>query len=293
LVAAGIAGLVPTHVAIHSTVNNDVLLEVLFSAFLLLALRLLRSGVSLGLAGWIGLTLGLALLTKATALILLPVTLFTLCLAWRGGEKGTTLAKAALLSGAIALAVSGWWFVRNVNLYGEALPLKAFARSFAGTAMAKDFVPGMGWGGYLWLLWSMTFKSFWAVFGTLKSAETGRPVFLPEGAYLFPALWTVCVFAGLTKLHFQRKALLSRVQIVSLWVLFLTFGLVFVAFGAFTLKYFQAQGRYFFPAMAPIAICGALGWLALFPARWKSVAGYGLLCALALLTTFWLFVAAP
>jgi hypothetical protein len=43
------------------------------------------------------------------------------------------------------------------------------------------------------------------------------------------------------------------------------------AFLRFNTEFFQAQGRYLFPAMAPIALGFAGGWLAWWPERRRSV----------------------
>ncbi|MCX6031303.1 MAG: glycosyltransferase family 39 protein [Chloroflexi bacterium] len=67
----------------------------------------------------LGLVLGLAALTKLSGLLLWPLAgLFLLLANGRRQPLRRTLAELGLVFG-IALAVSGWWYVRNWQLYGD------------------------------------------------------------------------------------------------------------------------------------------------------------------------------
>jgi hypothetical protein len=199
-----------------------------------------------------------------------------------------------LWAGVIAFVICGWWYLRNFVIYREVLPLQAFQRAFAGTAQAQEMVAGMGgWFPYLQLIVTWTFQSFWAVFGNAKSAEKGIPLFLPEQIYW--VLWgaTLFVLAGITRLHWKRNTLFSTDQLRSLWVLFAAVLLVKLSFLGFVLKYFQAQGRYLYPAMLPICVVFALGGLALCPAKYRTGAGIAFLTLLGIYTTLFLSIIAP
>ncbi len=273
IAALGVAALLPTHIAITSTINNDVFLEAFFSAVLLLLLQCLLRGLTLWRAGWVGVALGLALLTKATALVLIPVIAVGFLLMRRTGETYANLARAAALVSLWAALISGWWFARNLHLYGELLPLKAFDRVFAGTALAKDILPRLGGvGAYVRIVTSWTFDSFWAVYGNARSARTGLPLFLPEQIYLLPLCVVAIAGGGLIRLHFVRGRTYTQSQLLCLWLLMTTLALVALSFLLFLTKYFQTQGRYLFPAMLPLCLLLALGWLAAFPARYKALA---------------------
>ena len=82
---------------------------------------------------------------------------------------------------------------------------------------------------------------------------------------------------GLTVLHFRRKTVFSETQRYGIWLLFAVTALVSASFFGFILHYFQAQGRYLYPAMGAIATLGGMGWLALFPPKYKAAASGGLL----------------
>ena len=287
--ALGVAALLPTHIAITSTINNDVFLEACFSVLLLLLLQCQLRGLTLWRAGWIGVVLGLALLTKATALVLIPVIAGGFALMRRSGETYANLGRAAALLGLWAALISGWWFARNLHLYGELLPLTAFDHAFAGTALAKDIMPRMGGaGGYARIVTTWTFESFWAVYGNVRSAHNGIPLFLPEQIYLLPLLVIATAAGGMLRLHFVRGKMYTEAQQSCLWLLMTTLGLVALSFVLFLTKYFQTQGRYLFPAMLPLCLLMAMGWMAAFPARYKALATGCLLGMMLLLTLLFL-----
>lgn len=280
ILATGIAAFIPTHLALTSAVNNDALLEAWCCVVLYQVLTAFRSGLNLWRAAWIGVTVGLALLTKVTGLLLLPTVLFAFVLMLKHGETGKSLGRgmAGMLAG--FLVVSGWWFVRNQVVYGQFLPLAQFNAAFSGTMQAQTMADALGgWGAY-WqhCAWGV-FRSFWAVFGTPATAANGMPRFLPDQIYLLFGLLVLVVAGGMTRLHFRRKTDFLGVQQHYLWTLFAFLGLVGVAFVLFLSKYYQIQGRYLFPAMLPLSVIMALGWRAALPDKYRST-GSGLLLVL-------------
>jgi 4-amino-4-deoxy-L-arabinose transferase-like glycosyltransferase len=299
VLAAGIAALIPGHSAITSVVNNDALLELCFSGYILLWFTTLNSGLTEVRSTMIGLVLGAALLTKATAVLLLPLTLLALALLLRNGARKSTVFRSALIIAGTAILVSGWWFIRNGMLYHEWLPMTAFRNSFAKTALANDVVSGRvtglpvdSWMSYVSLVVQWTFKSFFAVYSTDKGAGFGVPKFLPGSLYQIVLLMACAVAGGLIVLWRQERTKFTSAQIYGLWILVVTLGLVSASFVAFTSRYFQAQGRYFYPAMLPVALLGALGWRALFPPQYKGTASILLLCLLFVFCLAFLLYAA-
>jgi hypothetical protein len=287
VLAVAIAGLAPAHVAILSSVGNDGLEELCFSATLYALIVMLHSGVNSWRAGWLGVAVGAAILTKATGLLLLPVCLIAAFMLRRVGEKPADIGRAAVWSAFVAFAVCGWWFFRNERLYGEWLPLRAFAESFAGTVTAAKVISGavpipgvQDWSSYLVVVALWTFKSFWAVYGTARSALIGAPRFLDDRIYLLLGAASACALAGLAKAHFSPRESFTQTQRLGMRLLFICACLVAVAFCGFVLRYFQTQGRYLYPAMLPISIAFALGWRSLFPAKYVEIASAALVALL-------------
>jgi 4-amino-4-deoxy-L-arabinose transferase-like glycosyltransferase len=301
LVGMGFVAFLPMHLAIGSAVGNDALTNLLFASVLY---GLLAMG-SVGL----GVLVGLALLTKATAILLLPVVAMGLLLkAQRSGAGWRAGVRQAGIACGIALLIGSWWFLRNALLYDDPLLQKTFLNVFAGTAKAEDFLKlGMSRAEYARLVADWTFRSFWFAYGTPRTAHTGVPNFLPDRIYLVLAIWQLMVLVGFVRILRERSGSFSKGGITSgrgepksvspglqgetqeeglqnwLWTALFTFLLVLVSFVLFVRIFFQAQGRYFYPALVPIAVFNALGWDGLLPPRWRLVGHFALLL-------FWLLL---
>ena len=125
--------------------------------------------------------------------------------------------------------------------------------------------PPLGWG-----LARIFFVSFWGEFGYMSVPLVGAKSWDPwEGA-----LWLVCAggLVGMSGwLARAGRPVWRRRAVVLLFALILA-GLLFPLLNAYTQTRDQViqQGRYLFPALAPIAILLALGWRVLLPVRWRG-----------------------
>jgi 4-amino-4-deoxy-L-arabinose transferase-like glycosyltransferase len=119
--AAALVAFNPMFLYMAGSINNDVIAAFSGAAVLYGCVRLLRSSEGLtwkwGLA--LGGLYGLALMSKfnlAAVLLIIEVTLTWV--AWKRHQWRQWLVVNGLLVGA-ATAVAGWWFVRNISLFGE------------------------------------------------------------------------------------------------------------------------------------------------------------------------------
>lgn len=285
--ATGFAALLPMRQAITASVGNDVLTEVCFSLTLLLLIDAFRNGLTAQRAAYIGFAFGAALLTKATGLLLLPVVLAALPLLAREGETVPALWKGGAIVLAMAALMSAVWFARNRALYHEFTPVRAFVHEFEGTAKARDWIgkqplavnfwtgdlepsETMAREGYLMLVANWTFRTFWAAYTPPRKAAVGAPEFLPPPFYALYGFFTLTALAGLIRLHFRRKTEFSGLQRKVIFLLFLTILLIAASFGGFVWTFFQAQGRYLYPAMLPLSLLAALGLRAVLPTRYRN-----------------------
>ena len=291
ILASGIVAFTPGHIAISSVVNNDALLEFFFSAWCLVVIHSLNGGLTPVRARWLGLIMAGAALTKATAILLIPLTVFALFLMWRNGEALKNIGRGILWIAGIVFTLSGWWFIRNYQLYHEFLPIKTFQASFTGTARAIDVVHGklglpvFDWPSYFQLVGSWSFQSFWATFGTSKSRIYGVPYYLAPQIYQILGIVCLIAIGGMIRLHFRKKLEFTQTQLYCLWILFGLLGIVACSFLMYICTYFQAQGRYLYPAMLPIALCISMGWRSLIPLKYENSSSF-LLLGLLLVVCF-------
>jgi 4-amino-4-deoxy-L-arabinose transferase-like glycosyltransferase len=189
LLAAGLVAFNPQFLFISALVTNDALLVALSAALLWLIVRdMEQCGNRIVVAGahdiWrasrsaaaIGLVLGLALITKQSAIVLVPIALlWVLQLGSRGsnepqsGERASgarsglaLIICAALSLIAATLLVSGGWYARNWRLYGDLFGLGAFQAEFATQPFVASSLVAW-WGGLVQL-----HASFWARFGWMN-----------------------------------------------------------------------------------------------------------------------------
>jgi 4-amino-4-deoxy-L-arabinose transferase-like glycosyltransferase len=257
LLAAALVALNPQFLFTSALVTNDALLAALGAAALWMAIGGVRreaqvvngersSAFSLQPSAFLlGLLLGLALITKQSAVLLLPLAPLA---AWRRAEGWRARLAHLAVSGATAVAVAGWWYVRNAQLYGDALGLGAFRAEF--TTQAWEWRNPAAWAGALWQL----HESFWARFGWMSIPA-------PRWLYVAYALLSLAAVAGLAgaAVGAQRhsKGLGLPLAVWALPALALGWTLSF----ALTAGLVAWQGRFLFPALAAIALLLARGLL--------------------------------
>ena len=262
LAVAGFVALLPTHVMLSSSVSNDPLTEVVFGLALLVIAGMLANKPNWGGTIGLGLALGIGLLTKTTCVLLFPVAVLAYLLAW---QRGMLAARSVVghLGAAIgiSLAIGGWWLIRNQLLYGDPFAMSQFQEAFQETAAKPEYwlSRGLSWGAYFALVAGWTFASFWGVFGHMK-------VFMPTWVYYGLALISLAVGIGSLR-GIARARAKSAANRDLLLVYGVTLALVLLAFIKFNLSFFQAQGRYLYPALVPISMLWALGFRELLPAR--------------------------
>jgi len=250
--AAGFVALLPTHVMLSSMVSNDILAELIFGLALLLMIS--RPSVRNSIA--LGIILGLGLLTKTTCILLFPAAVLAFIFVQR-----RSLKHVAGIFG-ISLVIGGWWLVRNQMLYGDFLAMNQFIQAFQHTA-TPEYWQQHGYSGpmYWVLVGVLTFASFWGVFGHMNN-------FMPFWVYVGLAAATLAVKVGWFRN--LRKPPVGRVLALYGFVMVL----VVLAFIKFNLSFFQAQGRYLYPAILPMSVFWVLGVGSLLPKRIHSWTPY-------------------
>lgn len=260
--AAALVAFNPMFLFIAGSVNNDNLVVPLATFALWLLVRTLRQG-------WItpvqlvalGVTLGLAALTKLSGALLMPLAavVLTIVAARKRAWRAWVVFGAVL--GLLVAAIAGWWFVRNWQLYGDPTGLNVML-AIAGRRPAP-LSPGD-----LLAEFQGFRMSYWAVFGGFN--VTGS-VWLYR---LYDAL-SLIALAGWIPLALRYRDRLRTVQASLVALLVAWIALVFVFLVRWTLQTTASQGRLLFPAIGAVAVVlsyGLAGWL---PRRWHAPAWAG------------------
>lgn len=254
LLTALFAALTPQVLFISGVVSNDMLVAALSTLALWALVRLVQRGPTAGRSAWLGIWLGLAALTKTSALALaVPVTVVLLgMIATRRWSLRQVLLTGGITLG-VFLLVAGWWYGRSWLLYGSPLGLDTHDyapwadRGVRGTA---DFL----------LQWEEVFNSYWAAFGW------GNIKFNPWIYWLLIGLALVAV-AGLARLAWRawRQGRLSGPRVILFLALALYATAVALALASWMQRVRAPHGRLLFPALAAITILLAIGWRAWHP----------------------------
>ncbi|PWH13121.1 MAG: hypothetical protein DDG58_14630, partial [Ardenticatenia bacterium] len=175
--AAAFVAFVPMHLAVSSSVNNDVLAELLIglTAWYVLA-GVAQPERHLGWRGQLlgGVLLGLGLLTKLTYYyVALP--LFALGLGWRHRNL-ITVVRGYPVTWGVALLLALPWYGRNVALYGwpDLLGKWHHDAVVIGQLRTADYLSQVGWPAYLQHFFTTTFQSFWGQFGWMAVPMDAR-----------------------------------------------------------------------------------------------------------------------
>lgn len=250
LVAASVIPfVVPQLGALGGSVNNDNLLIVAASVVTLGVAGLARGDTGLRTAAWTGGALAVALLTKAFALVLLPIVLVALLVAWsRGGRRMAPSLRSAGMVGLLSLA-GLWWWIRNLLIYGSVQPAGHFPARPGGPMDIVDAVRQFARSAVI-----LVPQRFWSMV-SIKGRDQAFPLWF----YLTLTVLAVgVVVAGLAwrrRYHrIDRLLLISPLVLVGLLTTYSTFMLTVK-----TGKAAGLQGRYLYVGFVGLAVLLALG----------------------------------
>ncbi len=253
LAAAGLVAFTPMFIFISASVNNDNLAITLSTAALWLLARWLRHPESLTwkTAAVMGLLLGGAALSKTSALGLWGLAgVVYLCMLRPSSfvfRHAFSVAVLGAITFTLAALTSGWWFLRNYNLYGDWLGWNAFLATVGARPHPASLV--QLWGERVGFV-----QAYWGLFG-------GVSVAMPDWIYL--ALNVMAAAAGLGAVAAGVTALLRRrVNPVdaALWALSAGWlALILAGLVRWTSLTWASQGRLIFPAIAAVGLLLAAG----------------------------------
>jgi 4-amino-4-deoxy-L-arabinose transferase-like glycosyltransferase len=261
--AAAIHAFTPMYVFISGSVNNDNLVLPLSNLALLMLLRLIqqrawttRQALMCYLA--LGVALGLAFLTKTSAVLLTVLT--ALVVTARAVRRRSWIE--FLVGGSATLtpflALVGWWLLRNLRLYGDLTGFNMFLVILGTRDVPADLAQ-------LWRERYSFAAGYWGNFGGLN---------VPMPAWTYSVLNALVVVAalGLIVLWLRKVRGIDKPLTIECWpmVICVLWGLcVFLAWGLWWARItWSSQGRLVFTSMLTWAFLLALGIAGWFPRRW-------------------------
>jgi hypothetical protein len=250
--------LTPQFLFISGVVSNDSAAAAICACALWALARIIRRGPTPRRSAVAGLALGLALLSKTSTLLLLPLALLALELGRRAAApqerpySRQQLFNAALLLG-LAGALGGWWYLRNWIVYADPLGLSVHVNTPWGRPERVGLAE-------LWPELPQVWRSFWGAFGWGHVEMPGLVYALLVG------------LVGLALLGWARR--LRRAPEFSAAGVYFMAAVWFLAVLAALLNWMQRvyapHGRLLFPALGAWGLLLAAGWTGLAPGQARS-----------------------
>jgi hypothetical protein len=307
ILATLFAGLWPLHQAIGASGSNDALTGLASAILLWIIAKATKDGWQWRHSIWLGIAAGLAILTKSSSLVPAFAAFGgAVHLLWRGhknnpGGKSTFMAVVPQIGLALLLAllVGGWWLARNQMLYGDPLAMGVFQKAFTQSSPGPFlfFANGISVPTYLRALLSITFCTFWGLFAGPNTALQILNPFGSQGANsaALPAIPFVLIFLiasifGVWGIWRKLRGGIDKstfTHIVLTWWM-IEFALVALSWLQFNTHFFQAQARYFHPAMLPIVAGICYGWVNIWGIKEKKLSVASAVVGIAMIAvTIW------
>jgi hypothetical protein len=272
LLAAGVVAFMPQFVFISGAASNDSTAAALCVLALWATVRIMRRGFSLRRAVLLGVLLGLAALSKTSALGLWPIALLAIAL-WRTDRQPRFVTRVIWSVGVllIALGLSGPWYIRSLLVFDDLLGIS--------THMLTP------WARSAWISLTIVLRqlpsalnSWWLAFGW------GDIVAAPLIYWVLDAV-ALLGFSGaaywFARARNQRLARWGTLMLAA-WMM-----VIVIAFIRWNQLLAAALGRLLFPAIGAAAILIALGWVTTLR-RWAIVPALGILALSIAALPLWL-----
>jgi len=268
--AAAIHAFTPMFMFIAGSVNNDNLAVLLSSLGLWMLIRITNYKWQMAnpkrlVIGYLslGIVLGLAALTKSQTLALAPLTALVVSVRAVRRRSWREFVVGGLATALPLLLIAGWWYLRNLRLYGDLTGVEMFTQILGQRNVPADL-------DQLWRERFSFMAGYWGNFGGIN---------VPMAAWTYPVLNTVVPIAALglvvATLKYQitnRKSQDSHLIfgicnlpfiLCLLWAL-----LVFIPWLLWARITWSSQGRLVFYAISVWSLLLAMGLAGWFPRRW-------------------------
>ncbi len=282
---AGVIAFLPGFLFFSGVFNNDALANAVMALVLLTSTRLVVGADRSRDYALLGVYVGLGLITKMTTVSGVAVAGLALLVQAHRRREWRQLYSRAFLVGAPVLLLSGWWFARNLLIYGASDPL-GYDRWSASVAEITRSIPLTSeLGAYFWV----QLTTFFARFGW-------EAVRLPDLLYRLLIVLVGVAALGLGIVVARRKSLSAdsgwalAFVAASVGIMYLSILRLGISFNLIV-----AHGRYLYIAITGLALLFTSGLLAWFPRRVRPAAALAAVvgfAALSVASLFWLLIPA-
>lgn len=278
-----LAGFQPMFNFIMVSVNNDVLLNLVFAFFFYLAVK----GFVIKKFNWrllliMMLVIGVGVLVKPQAYLLL--LLLGVFLVFKILQRKMKFWWLYLTGVFFSGGVLGWFAVQKVLLTRFKIDMAILGEFWEGHSeiwMVKTLVVKR--------LFTVFYKSFWAQFGWLDTLVT-KPYYFLIALFVLVGLAGALIY--LVKFLSKLKRLTPRnwmflYMLIAVGVLEIVYFFLHIRSVVFLGDYnFPTQGRYYFVMLLPILAILLRGWLTVIPKKLQGLSGF----LLAFLMIFFNFI---
>jgi len=269
--AAAFVAFLPSFIALSAVVNNDNLIIALSSLSILQSVRLWHRGVNVRGAAMLGLLLGLAALTKLSAIVVWVFAALVFFLSARKAGNWRTFALPVALCFGIGAVIISPWVGHNLLQYGDPFAYSVYLTT--GTLRTEP----LRWREALNIVLGL-FTSFWGRFGGAVQIEMAPIVYQALAlAMILPAMgWVFYLQEARRQTVNPHMQTLSRLALL-FWVPFIA---VYVQWSLQDRG--VGQARLLFPGLSLLAMVFVAGLARLFGARAKIALALMSVCLVGL-----------
>ena len=259
--ATALNAFLPMFLFISGSVNNDNLSNLLGNLLTLLIVVVLQSRREPRYRMYvlIGVVAGAGLLAKLNIGFLIPLVALAYAIVSMRCRTPRPLMLGGLISGGLTIAIAGWWYLRNFQLYDDPTGLNVFL-----DIVGRGAIPANA--AQLWAERNSFLQGFWGFFG-------GMNVQMPLNVHLIFNL--IAMIGALSALAYliahavrREESLTDKLPaaITLIWI-----AVTFISYLRWTAETPASQGRLIFGALSSICVWMALGLTWWLPKRLRPL----------------------
>lgn len=262
--AAALHAFLPMFILMSATVTNDALSNLLANLLLLRVIRMVKAQQR---PSWktysaLGIVTGMGLLSKLSIGLYIPVIVLALVVVSVRQRDWRILVYGGAISGGLTIAIAGWWYYRNWQLYGDPTGLNVFFDIVGKRTPIATL-------SQIWDERVIALKTYWGVYGSMNVLLSG------SGYWVFNSIGGIAGIGAIAYIVKRRKSHAPLIiTLLLVWPALAVIGLI-----QWTMRTPGSQGRLLFVALSAFSVWMALGLTWWLPKRLRAasitlVAGY-------------------